>query len=637
LHRFFLSQAFCYAPDERFLYLANAKAGSSTMKAFLLNGLATRRETPGSSWVHGPANWSRDYDSALADPDLFTFTVVRNPFTRILSAYLDKIGRPGILRNQFNAQNGFGYDDEVGFEQFLKILAEDTAILDQHYRPQVENTYAASLDLDMVLTLEHLRPNIAALAQRTGLEASLPDKSAHSTDASRKIKTYFSDEAIALTRQIYAADFDLFGYSPEIDNISEAAPEPFATKARHPGDKATIGAIACQIRGDVEQAQKIYAGHNGSSLQDRVQRTILDWNETRADYDMADAEALLAECVTPNDKPAILDFLSFLATHRNRPDLVEDTALQMVHIAPYFPKFRALLIDTQLIQSREQDAFGTLENLFNTCWRVPPMTPRAQEFSDLHLPALEALHVKRQESNPDMRPLFQDIARKKTEEIITPDEPRSFKTAFEPEFLTSYHKGVMDYSYKGVSCLKSPIDLAIYMKLFWDVKPGTIIEIGSFHGGAALFYQDLCRNYGLETQIVTVDFRKIEANPTTAQDTGIRFIHADAENLADSDLHPILDTLPRPWVIIEDSAHTFNVSHAVMTYFSGRLKKGEYLIIEDGVIEDQGANWRYDGGPNRAVHEFFRDNPDVYEIDTHYNDFFGVNASFNPNGYLRKT
>jgi hypothetical protein len=36
------------------------------------------------------------------------------------------------------------------------------------------------------------------------------------------------------------------------------------------------------------------------------------------------------------------------------------------------------------------------------------------------------------------------------------------------------------------------------------------------------------------------------------------------------------------------------------------------------------------------VNQFFLDFPDAFEVDTKYNDFFGRNASFNPNGYLRK-
>ena len=192
----------------------------------------------------------------------------------------------------------------------------------------------------------------------------------------------------------------------------------------------------------------------------------------------------------------------------------------------------------------------------------------------------------------------------------------------------------MKYIYKGLPCLKSPIDLAIYMLLIHDQKPGSIIEIGSFHGGAAVFYNDLCSNYGLSTQIVTVDFRALG----NAKDfnSPVEFIQADALSLKDSPLHDRLNSLPRPWLIIEDSAHTRDVTFAVMEYFMERMQPGEYLIIEDGVIEDQNANKNYGGGPNLAVHDFFLKYPETFYVDEHYNDFFGRNASFNPNGYLRK-
>ena len=51
------------------------------------------------------------------------------------------------------------------------------------------------------------------------------------------------------------------------------------------------------------------------------------------------------------------------------------------------------------------------------------------------------------------------------EEAGTPPEAsghmRPFKTAFPQEFLAAYHPGTMNYTYRGVPCLKSPIELAL--------------------------------------------------------------------------------------------------------------------------------------------------------------------------------
>ncbi|WP_051484399.1 CmcI family methyltransferase [Shewanella waksmanii] len=230
--------------------------------------------------------------------------------------------------------------------------------------------------------------------------------------------------------------------------------------------------------------------------------------------------------------------------------------------------------------------------------------------------------------NPDVRPqqvLLDD-------NYSTPAFPRDFKSCFNKDFLKNYHKGVMNYKYKDIPCLKSPIDLALYMMLIHKVKPKTIVEIGSFQGGSALFYADLADMYGISSRVITVDFRDVQSQ----SDSRVEFIRADALNLEDSELHEALKSCPKPWLIIEDSAHTFDVCYAVLEYFSDKLDKGEYLIMEDGIIEDQGGNHRYGGGPNKAIHEFFKAHPDVYHIDESLTDFFGYNATFNPNGYLVK-
>ena len=170
------------------------------------------------------------------------------------------------------------------------------------------------------------------------------------------------------------------------------------------------------------------------------------------------------------------------------------------------------------------------------------------------------------------------------------------------------------------------------MKLIWELRPASIIEIGSFHGGAALFYADLSDMYGIKSRIITVDFRAIQAKRSDR----VEFVQADAMDLRSSDLHNVLDTLPRPWLVIEDSAHTFEVCFAVLNYFKDRMRRGEVLIMEDGVIDDQGAKKFYGGGPNLAISTFFAQWPKKFRLMTEYTDFFGINATFNPNGYLEK-
>src|SRR6185295_1395830 len=44
--------------------------------------------------------------------------------------------------------------------------------------------------------------------------------------------------------------------------------------------------------------------------------------------------------------------------------------------------------------------------------------------------------------------------------------------------------------YKGLLNAKSPVDISLYSMLIWELKPATIIELGSFQGGSALWFAD---------------------------------------------------------------------------------------------------------------------------------------------------
>ncbi|MEW9917974.1 CmcI family methyltransferase [Marimonas sp. MJW-29] len=210
---------------------------------------------------------------------------------------------------------------------------------------------------------------------------------------------------------------------------------------------------------------------------------------------------------------------------------------------------------------------------------------------------------------------------------------RSFKTPFTRPQLGAYHNGVMQYHYRDVMCNKSPIDIALYLHLFHAVQPATFIEIGTKFGGSALMFRDMAKMYDMETQIVSID----RAPPMVDQRfKGIRFVQGGVMALERTfEAHWLFD-LPRPWILSEESAHTYDACMAVLDFGARHLLAGEYLIIEDGVLAELDLADRFDGGPSRALATYLDRYPEVYKIDTAYCDMFGTNATTNPNGYLRK-
>ena len=207
---------------------------------------------------------------------------------------------------------------------------------------------------------------------------------------------------------------------------------------------------------------------------------------------------------------------------------------------------------------------------------------------------------------------------------------RGFKTAFGPELLQSVQAGTMAYTYKGIRCLKDPFDLAIYTKLIWDLRPKSLIEIGSNQGGGALWFADMLTVAGLGCPVVSID----RVPPTGFTDPRIAFLAGDAARLGDTLTPEMCAALPHPWLVVEDSAHTCDVTLAAIRFFAGAMQPGDVLVVEDGVLDDLGMSDRYGGGPNRAVAEFLAASPEVFRVLTQYCDMFGVNATYNPNGYL---
>lgn len=208
---------------------------------------------------------------------------------------------------------------------------------------------------------------------------------------------------------------------------------------------------------------------------------------------------------------------------------------------------------------------------------------------------------------------------------------RAFDTAFGKGFLPGYQAGVMRFRYRGLPCHKSPIDLAIYSEALWQLRPRTVIEIGSKAGGSALWLADQMQAFGLDATIDSIDLE-----PPVIEDPRITFRRGDVIELETVLAQAGLLTAPHPWFVTEDSAHSYEGCRVALEVCGRYMHAGDLLVMEDGVLDELGLSDRYQGGPNRAIAEYLAGHPEVFEIDTALCDMFGRNATYAPNGYLRR-
>jgi tRNA (mo5U34)-methyltransferase len=197
--------------------------------------------------------------------------------------------------------------------------------------------------------------------------------------------------------------------------------------------------------------------------------------------------------------------------------------------------------------------------------------------------------------------------------------------------LDQIQSGTMSYTYKGIPCLKSPFDLALYQLLVGEAMPRTILEIGSHLGGSALWFADLMRTNSLPPNVHSVDIKAVDAVLD-----GVTFYLGDANRLQDTLDPALLATLPHPWLVIEDAGHQAESTYAVLEFFSRWLQVGEYIVVEDGIVQQLGIAAEYNGGPVAGAANFLEAHPGQFEIDRRFCDWYGRNVTYNVSGFLRK-
>lgn len=184
-----------------------------------------------------------------------------------------------------------------------------------------------------------------------------------------------------------------------------------------------------------------------------------------------------------------------------------------------------------------------------------------------------------------------------------------------PVSVMQASQGVLDcVRHRGLPLYKTVFDYALYPILLAELRPRTIVEIGSGSGASAMWLSDLARSLDLtHTEVWTFDLE-----PPEIDHPGV---HVGWVDCADPETIPVdlVSRLPHPILVIED-VH-INVAN-VLRRFHPCLVKGDYFYIEDTSLKV--ADMR----------AFMAQMSDKYLIDTRFTDFFGRNATCAADGIL---
>lgn len=222
--------------NDRIVYLEVPKAACTVIKMSLRDVYSSApltlfphlsRQTKRRMFVHARANAPlpslTELDDAaqrelLEDGDVLRFTVVRNPYTRLVSAWRDKVYLcEPTVEDVYRAVRGgapdLGAKQPVEFAEFVTHVERTIGpASDAHWRRQVDLTFPDALAFTHVGQTENLAPTVALLYRRVRHEP--PARIPHENDAALVPANTYTESLAGRVRAIYERDFSVFGYDP---------------------------------------------------------------------------------------------------------------------------------------------------------------------------------------------------------------------------------------------------------------------------------------------------------------------------------------------------------------------------------------------------------------------------------------
>jgi len=163
-------------------------------------------------------------DEALAiyDEGFRRFSFVRNPFSRLLSGYLDKLVNNEYERNRHLPLMGFEPGSHPTLLDFLERLAQKPdARRDIHFTTQSSLLMVGCVDYAFIGRFEGFQQDFLQMQNLLyGIKhtsQSYEDFGKHhASNANEKLAQYYGPREVEMVCEIYHADFEFFGYSKDL-------------------------------------------------------------------------------------------------------------------------------------------------------------------------------------------------------------------------------------------------------------------------------------------------------------------------------------------------------------------------------------------------------------------------------------
>lgn len=181
------------------VYFCIPKVGTSSCKRMFMDVLGAR-EFP---YLKGNIVKYNKY---------FKFCFVRNPYTRVVSCYINKFKDKNPMSKIFiHCTKGFRLN--MSFEEFVRVISEvPDEKADGHFRSQ--HTFVMKNDkllVDYIGKFENLKKDINFIKKKLGLPKKFKLPNLNRSD-NYDYRDFYDEETKDLVSRRYKKDFEVFGY-----------------------------------------------------------------------------------------------------------------------------------------------------------------------------------------------------------------------------------------------------------------------------------------------------------------------------------------------------------------------------------------------------------------------------------------
>jgi cephalosporin hydroxylase len=185
-------------------------------------------------------------------------------------------------------------------------------------------------------------------------------------------------------------------------------------------------------------------------------------------------------------------------------------------------------------------------------------------------------------------------------------------------------------TYRGVHCLKSVSDMWNYQEIITELNPFLVVEFGTCFGGSALFFADIAR-----CRVLTIDIDHSHVHESVRSHPLIELLQTDTTSPATrariSELRAAAPVGRKAFFIVDSNHSKTHVLNEMMQLRTLTVP-GDYVVVEDGIINGHPVLPDWGEGPFEALAEYYERYPGDYAHDIDREMRFGFTCALN--GFL---